>query len=165
MRSLKTTLLALSLVAALAGPLTAQTAPDATKLFTSASDIQALIAKAKSERKGNDPNVPEPILKLAPYNMNLEYRASVGPASIHEREAEFLYVIEGTGTFVMGGKLVNQTRLNEANLTGTAIEGGTTRSVAKGDYMLVPPGTPHWFKAITSGTLVTMSMHVPYTTP
>ena len=164
MRFIGTSLLALSLIAAMTLPSAAQSAPDATKLFTSSADVQALIAKAKAERKEGQPMVSEPILKLAPYNVDLEYRAGVRPPSIHEHEAEILYVIEGSGTFVMGGKLVNEVRTDPANPTGTSIEGGTTRSVAKGDFILVPQGTPHWFNTV-HGTLVTMSLHVPRTEP
>ena len=61
---------------------------------------------------------------------------------------------------VTGGKLVNETRTNPTNLTGKAIEGGTSRSVAKGDFILVPENTPHWFNSI-NGVLVLFSVHVP----
>jgi mannose-6-phosphate isomerase-like protein (cupin superfamily) len=165
MRFIGTSSIVFLLASTLTSPLTAQTAPDATKLFASSADVQALIAKAKAERKDGQPMVSEPILKLAPYNVDLEYRAGIRPPSIHEREAEILYVIEGSGTFVMGGKLVNEVRTDPANPTGTSIEGGTTRSVAKGDFILVPQGTPHWFNKIDGGTMVTMSLHVPRTTP
>jgi quercetin dioxygenase-like cupin family protein len=35
-----------------------------------------------------------------------------------------------------------------------------TRRVAKGDFIMVPEGTPHWFSAI-DGTIVLMSLHLP----
>ena len=50
--------------------------------------------------------------------------SAVGPASVHEKEAELFYVIDGSGTLVTGGKLVGETRTNADNLAGTAIEGG-----------------------------------------
>lgn len=134
------------------------------KLFTSSSDVAALLAKAKSERKEGQPLVTEPILRLAPYGANLEYRASVGNAAVHEHEAEVFYVIDGTATMIVGGKLVNETRPNPENLNGTAIEGGTTRTIAKGDFIIVPENTPHWFSAI-DGALVLMTMHVPRPLP
>jgi mannose-6-phosphate isomerase-like protein (cupin superfamily) len=164
MRFLGTSSIVLLLASTMTSPLKAQSATDATKLFTSAADVQTLIAKAKAERKDGEPMVTEPILTLAPYKVDLEYRAGVRPPSIHVREAEILYVIEGSGTFVMGGKLVNEVQTDPANPTGTSIQGGTTRSVAKGDFMVVPQGTPHWFNKI-NGTMVTMSLHVPRTAP
>jgi mannose-6-phosphate isomerase-like protein (cupin superfamily) len=133
------------------------------KTYSSAADITALIAKARSDRKDNAPTTTENILSAAPYNASLEYRAAVGPAAVHEKEAEFFYVIDGSATMVTGGKLVGEKR-NGANLTGTAIEGGSSRSVAKGDFIVVPENTAHWFSAI-NGTLVVMSLHVPRPVP
>src|SRR5579864_6804642 len=133
---------------------------EAMKLFASSADVAALAAKAKSERKGEAPLVSERILHLAPYNANLEYRAAVGPAAVHEKEAEVFYVIDGSATLVTGGKLVNEKRANAENLNGTGIEGGQSQAVAKGDFVIVPENTPHWFSAI-NGTIVLMSLHVP----
>jgi mannose-6-phosphate isomerase-like protein (cupin superfamily) len=142
----------------------AQPGPARPKPYSSAADITAMIAKAKSERKENQPIVTQRILQLAPYNANLEYRASVGPAAVHEKEAEMFYVIDGAATLMTGGKLVNESRTNPENLTGTAIEGGASRTVSKGDFFIVPENTPHWFSAI-NGTIVLMSFHVPRPVP
>ena len=73
------------------------------------------------------------------------------------------YVIDGSATMVTGGKLMDEKR-NGANLTGTGIEGGSPRNVAKGDFIVVPENTAHWFSAI-NGTLVLMSLHVPRPVP
>jgi len=149
----------LTLTLLAAGALAQQPASPPMKTYTSAADIAALIAKAKSDRRDNAPTTTENILRVAPYNASLEYRAAVGPAAVHEKEAEFFYVIDGSATMITGGKLVDEKR-NGDNLTGTAIEGGTSRSVAKGDFIVVPENTPHWFSAI-NGTVVLMSLHVP----
>ena len=55
-----------------------QSAPSAQamKTFASSADVAALAAKAKSERKPDQPVVAERILHLAPYNANLEYRVA-----------------------------------------------------------------------------------------
>jgi len=146
-------------LAAVTAALAQEPAP-AIKTFSSSADVTALIAKAKSERKEGQPLVLERLLQLAPYNANLEYRASVGPAAVHEHEAEMFYVIDGSGTMVTGGKLANEKRTNSENLTGTGIEGGMPREVAKGDFIVVPENTPHWFSAI-NGAIVLMTLHVP----
>jgi mannose-6-phosphate isomerase-like protein (cupin superfamily) len=130
------------------------------KTFASSTDVQNLIANAKKIRTPDQPLVSQPIVQLAPYRANLEYRALVGPASIHEKEAELFYVIEGAGTLVTGGKLANEKRTNAENLGGTGVEGGTAQAVAKGDFFIVPENTPHWFSEIKS-PLVLMSLHVP----
>jgi mannose-6-phosphate isomerase-like protein (cupin superfamily) len=140
-----------------------QRGPQPDHTYTSASDIMGLIAKARSERTNNQPTVTENILRVAPYQASLEYRASVGPAAVHEKEAEFFYVIDGSATLVTGGTLKEGKR-NGDNLTGTGIDGGTTQNVAKGDFIVVPENTPHWFSTI-NGTLVLMSLHVPRPVP
>jgi len=158
--------LALALAAAL---LTAQqpagkgkAAPQPNKEYSSAADVAAMIAKAKNDRKDGQAIVQANILRLAPYSAGLEYRASVGPAAVHETEAEMFYVIDGTATMITGGKLVGETRTNAENLSGTAIEGGSSRTIGKGDFIMVPEKTAHWFSKI-DGVLVLMSLHVPHT--
>src|SRR6266699_6972802 len=76
----------------------------AARLFAGSADVTAMIAKARSERKPDQPNFVQPIVQLAPYNSNLEYRVAgvAAPASVHEREAEMFFVIEGAGTLVTG---------------------------------------------------------------
>ena len=153
---------ALTLAAATA---TAQADPAAVmKTFASSTDVTALIAKAKNDRKDGQPTVSEPILRLAPYNVNLEYRTAAAPAAVHERDAELFYVIDGSGTMVTGGKLAGEKRTNADNLSGTSIESGTTRRVAKGDFVVVPENTPHQITAV-DGTLVLMTFHVPRPVP
>jgi mannose-6-phosphate isomerase-like protein (cupin superfamily) len=155
----------LAAAAAAQQPVAPATPPvTAMKTFCSSADVQALIAKAKSERKDGQPIVVERVVQLAPYNANLEYRASVGPAAVHEKEAELMYVVDGSGTIVTGGTLVNQTRANPANLTGNAIDGGTQQKIAKGDFIFIPENTPHWISTI-DGTIILVSLHVPRPAP
>jgi mannose-6-phosphate isomerase-like protein (cupin superfamily) len=138
----------------------AQAPAPPTKTYASAADVAALLAKAKADHKDGQPLVAENILRLAPYSASLEYRSAVGPAAVHEKEAEMFYVIDGSATLVTGGKLANEKRTNAENLTGTGIDGGKSQAVAKGDFVIVPENTPHWFSAI-DGTIVLMSLHVP----
>jgi mannose-6-phosphate isomerase-like protein (cupin superfamily) len=138
----------------------AQPAAQPPKTFASSADVEALIAKAKADHKDGQAVLVQRILQLAPYNVNLEYRTSVGPASIHEKEAELFFVIDGSATMVTGGKLTEEKRTNAENLSGAGIEGGESRRIVKGDYIIVPENTAHWFSKIDS-TLILMSLHVP----
>jgi mannose-6-phosphate isomerase-like protein (cupin superfamily) len=152
MRLLASLLFASLLFASL---LTAQTpAPvPSLKTFASSADVRALIAKAKSEHKDGQPIVTEPILQFSPYTATLEYRTSVGAAGVHPGQAEMMYVIEGSATLTTGGKI-----------TGATIEGGASRTVSKGDFLVIPEGTPHWFNAIPK-TLILMTIKMPRGTP
>lgn len=137
-----------------------QAAAAMMKTFASAADVQALLAKAKSERKEGQVVAAEHILSLAPYVTNLEYRPVEGAVAVHEKEAELVYVMDGSGTLTTGGKVVGEKRTNDANLSGTAIDGGTAETINKGDFAIIPEGTPHQFKP-ANGALVMMTMHVP----
>jgi mannose-6-phosphate isomerase-like protein (cupin superfamily) len=130
------------------------------KEFASSADVVALMAKAKAELKPGQQMLSQRIVGLAPYNANLEYRVAVANASLHEKEAEMFYVIEGSGTVVTGGTLTKETRANAANKSGAGIENGVVREISKGDFVMVPENTPHWFSKI-NGTLVLMSIHLP----
>jgi len=134
----------------------------AAKTFTGSTDVTAMIAKAKNERKPDQANFIQPLLQAAPYTVNLEYRVKGVDTSpnVHEQEAELFYVIEGGGTLTTGGKLRDEKRTNATNRTGAGIDGGTSRTIAKGDFFLVPENTPHGFTD-TAGTLVVMSIHIP----
>ena len=132
-----------------------------SRTMVSASDVAAMIAKAKVDRKENQALLAQSMIRLAPYNVSLEYRAAVANAAVHETEAELFYVIDGSAMLVTGGKLKNESRTNDSNLTGSGIEGGVSRHVSKGDFIMVPEGTPHWFSAI-DGTVVLMTLHVPH---
>jgi len=74
---------------------------------------------------------------------------------------EIMRVIEGSGTLVTGGTLRDEKRTNPENLTGSGIDGGTPRRITKGDWVMVPEKTPHWFSQV-EGTIVLMSIHLPH---
>lgn len=138
------------------------TAPSAgaSRTMVSNADVAALIAKARVDRKEGQALLAQSMIQLAPYNVSLEYRAAVANAAVHESEAELFYVVDGSAMLVTGGRLKEEKRTNGSNLSGSGIDGGMSRHVSKGDFIMVPEGTPHWFSAI-DGTIVLMSLHLP----
>jgi mannose-6-phosphate isomerase-like protein (cupin superfamily) len=162
-------IIALTLLAAVAASNAAaqQPAPSATSVtkFMSDKDITALIDKAKADRKGDAPMVPEPILLLAPYKAQLEYRPGTAPAALHEKDAELMVVLQGAGDILTDGKLVAEKRINAANLSGTSISDGVSHKVVKGDMILIPPNVPHQVIPSGGAPIVLMTMHVPLPAP
>ena len=156
--------LAFTILATLAasGASAQQAAPPATSAFMSDKEIMALVDKAKADRKGDAPVTAEPILSLAPYRAQLEYRPGNAPAAVHEKDAELMVVLQGTGSIITGGKLVDEKRVNANNLTGPSIADGTDHQVVKGDMILIPANTPHQVIAGGGAPIVLMTMHVPY---
>ena len=75
-------------------------------------------------------------------------------------EVEIVYVVDGAGVLTIGGKLKDERRTNYKNRTGSKLEGGTPRHIAKGDYIMIPENTAHSFTQV-EGRLVIMSVHVP----
>jgi mannose-6-phosphate isomerase-like protein (cupin superfamily) len=139
-----------------------QRTPQPEKTFTSASEVDAMIAKARKERKPDQGNFIQPLLSLSPYRVNLESRVEAidTPPMSHEAESEMIYVIQGAGVLTQGGKILDERRANATNLTGSRIEGGSPRRIVKGDFIFVPANVPHAFTK-TEGTLVIMSVHLP----
>ena len=130
----------------------------AVKNFQTSADVAAIVARLKSQPQ--QPLRTSPLFQAPPYTANIEYRTAVANAAVHETEGELFYVIDGAGTFVVGGTLTEPQRQNPANLQGKGITGGTTQKVSKGDFMFAPAGAPHWFSAI-DGTITLMSIHLP----
>jgi mannose-6-phosphate isomerase-like protein (cupin superfamily) len=139
----------------------AQTAVPAT-VFMNNKDIMALVDKAKADRKGDAAVTAEPILLLAPYRAQLEYRPVGGAAAVHEKDAELMVVLDGTGNILTGGTLVDGKRVNANNLSGPSIADGTAHDVVKGDMILIPANTPHQVIPSGGAPIVLMTMHVPY---
>ena len=152
-------LVAIGATVVLAGTVLAQqaAAPDMTKgTYVSAADVAAAVAKL-----GKNPLEAAPILKMGPYTVNIEHRlaAPAQQAAVHDKDAELFYITDGSATLVTGGKLVEGVRTGD-NLRGKAIDGGTAQKMSKGDFMMVPPGVPHWFTNI-QGAITEMSIHLP----
>ena len=122
--------------------------------IVSASDLAALV---KAQPAGE--NAFKAFIELAPYSVSMEHRIKGQGAAVHEKDAELFYIIDGSGTLVTGGKLVDEKRTNDANLSGTSIQGGTVKKVSKGDWVIVPEGVPHQFPTVEGLTM--MSLHLP----
>jgi len=144
---MKKLLLGLCLVAL---PALAQPAAQPVKLYSSAADVQALIAQARAEHKGG--NTVKIIGNTPGYPVQLEFRTSTTPASVHPVQDELIEVIGGGCTLITGGTLT----------PAKTIEGGSPRKVSKGDYVLVPANTPHQYTDI-QGELITVAVHYPKT--
>lgn len=91
-----------------------------------------------------------PLLENGKYKVHASHRDGAGMAEVHSKDTDIIYVLEGTATFVTGGTVVEgkETALDE--IRGASIKNGETRKLAKGDVVVVPNGTPHWFKEASS---------------
>ncbi len=82
--------------------------------------------------------------------VSLVYRVK-GPGNapvVHDYVSEVYQILEGSGTLVTGGSIVDATRRAESGVNGPGfsgkdIQGGVSKQLKKGDMVLIPAGTPH----------------------
>jgi len=89
-----------------------------------------------------------PLIEVEWYKVHASRRDGGGMAEVHMRETDVIYVLEGTATFVTGGTVIDGKMTTPGEIRGAAIQDGQTRRLAKGDVVIVPEGTPHWFKEV-----------------
>ncbi len=132
-------------VVLMAPPVAAQEAPQATDVTSAEIQkfINALPREAVSDR-------PIRVVKVTG-----DYQVGVwgvfrpkdfpGGANLHEvNTTEIYYMVEGVATLVTGGTLTDSNDLTP----GRGIEGGVSRRVTKGDVIIIPGHTAHWFSEL-----------------
>ena len=93
------------------------------------------------------------------YMVHTSRREKPGLAEIHTHDTDIIYVDEGNATFVTGGTAIEPKEIAPNEIRGSNIEGGDTRQLKKGDVIIVPNNTPHWFKEV-SGTFLYYTIKV-----
>jgi mannose-6-phosphate isomerase-like protein (cupin superfamily) len=82
------------------------------------------------------------------YLVSGSHRSGRGQVEVHEKETDVIYVVDGEAMSVTGGTMVGGKTTKPGQLLGSDIEGGETHHLSKGDVIVVPAGTPHWFKEV-----------------
>ncbi len=83
------------------------------------------------------------------YMVHASRRETPGMAEIHTLDTDIIYVLDGTATFVTGGTAVETKTVAPNEIRGRSIQNGETRRLVKGDVIIVPANTPHWFVETT----------------
>lgn len=140
-------------VVALVGALAAFTAtspgnaqvPSDPTGFASAAQVQAQVADMARALKPGQTFLWRPLVHADASLAALEYWTAPGLPAVHPNQTEYVVVIDGAGTLVSGGVLVDP-KVVRADLTeGQRIQGGTLRKLTRGDVFMIPAGVPHWF--------------------
>jgi len=111
------------------------------------ADIEAAVRRLRPD--GNSVNGvflerhdPSTISGLA-YRIQVDRRRTPQNANQHRTEAEVWAIVRGSGTITTGGRIV-ETKGPDGKVTSRRIEGGESRRVAKGDFVMIPEGVPHY---------------------
>ena len=134
----------------MAAPLAAQETPQATDVTS--ADIQTFINALPRDRVSDRP--------IRVVEVTGDYRVGVygvfrpkdvpGGANLHQvNTTEIYYMVEGVATLVTGGALTDLTPApSGTSLRGSGIEGGVSRRITKGDVVIIPGYTPHWWSEL-----------------
>ena len=89
-----------------------------------------------------------PLVSAADLLVSGSHRDKAGQVEVHDKETDVIYVVDGAATFVTGGKMVGGKVTKPGQSLGSDIIGGQTHHLGKGDVIVVPATTPHWFKEV-----------------
>lgn len=89
-----------------------------------------------------------PLIEVGAYKIHASRREAPGMVEIHQRDTDIVYVLEGEATLMVGGRATDAMMTAVDELRGNALEGGEAHTLVKGDVIVVPAGTPHWFRAV-----------------
>jgi glc operon protein GlcG len=89
-----------------------------------------------------------PLLEVANYKIHASRRDAAGQVEVHEKDTDIIHVLSGTATLVTGGSVVGGKTVAAEEIRSTDVQGGDTREIKAGDVIVVPNGTPHWFKSV-----------------
>ena len=131
-----------SLMLVLTGLLYAVQTPTVSAPATYLSEA-ALMATLKDAAKTAPAMHTAPVKLAEHYRINVVRRTSAQGAIAHPDGTEVHHIIDGSATFVTGGTIVPAAGAAAGSAT---IDGGESRRVSNGDVILVPAGTPHWYK-------------------
>ncbi|RPH71467.1 MAG: hypothetical protein EHM78_07130 [Myxococcaceae bacterium] len=93
------------------------------------------------------------LLDRGDYQVHASRRDAPGKAEVHQIDTDVFYVLEGTATLVTGGKVPDLAISGPNELRGSRIDGGEVRTIGPGDVVVVPSGTPHWFREVKAPVL------------
>ena len=170
--TIKNVVIALAVTSALAvtasaqtnAPNTAQRTPStATRPFVvlPAQSLGDLERKLKPENKAEDLIGGEGMQLRVAIQHEKDHAAPSG--ELHDASDDVYYVLEGSATLTLGGKLDAASREVEPGEWRGKIVGGQNVEIKKGDLIIVPRGTPH--ERNTVGKDFSMILIKVYATP
>jgi glc operon protein GlcG len=110
------------------------------------SAVSYLPAKQVNQAYANGMN----LVKSQNYKVDASHRDAPGVVEVHTKDTDIIYMLEGTATLVTGGRLIDGKTIEPEEIRGSDTIGGESRVITKGDIIVIPNNTPHWFKEVNS---------------
>ena len=85
----------------------------------------------------------ETLKKYATDYTMLAFRSKSGKAELHEKFADFYFVVGGEATLVSGGHIVNSATTAPGEVRGDSVQDGKETKLKKGDIVHIPANIPH----------------------
>lgn len=89
-----------------------------------------------------------PLFATNNFKIQAGRRMEPGEVEVHDTDTDIFYILEGSATFVTGGKPVEAKATGPGETRAKSIQGGEERQLTKGDIIVIPNRVPHWFKAV-----------------
>lgn len=119
---------------------TASSSTSSPVRFYKGADVEAAFAKGAVLFDGQGGN----------YMIHTSRREKAGMAEVHTKDADLIRVVDGEATLITGGTVIDPKTIASDEVRGASISNGAEMKLAKGDVIVVPAGTPHWFKEVSS---------------
>lgn len=116
-----------------------QTMPEVLQLDDLAQRGKALLQQAQS----GSGSAGMTLSRYPGHYTMLTARSKSGGAEVHGHFADFLIVVDGEGTELTGGTVVDPKNQPNGEIRGTRLDGATPHVLHKGDIIHIPAGTPH----------------------
>lgn len=119
-------------------------AQDAAKTpDTYSPDTLMAMEKALAQKADASGLATETIKKYSTDYTILAFRSQSGKAELHEKFADFYFVIDGNATLVSGGQMVNAKTTAPGEVRADSIQDGKETKLKKGDIVHIPADIPH----------------------
>jgi glc operon protein GlcG len=89
-----------------------------------------------------------PLLATNNFKVQAGHRTGPGEVEIHDRDTDIFHILEGSATFLTGGKIIDPRTVGPGETRGKELAGGDAHHLVKGDIIVIPNGVPHWFKEV-----------------
>jgi len=114
--------------------------PGSAAIYKTAAELTAVLEKATAAT----PDMSASAVAITDqYRINIVRRGKGAGAIAHAGNTELHYIIEGSATVITGGKIVRGGDGKPATIAD-----GVTQHVTKGDVIIVPAGSPHWYSQV-----------------